>query len=590
MHLGPVEGIPVANKESLFRRRGGRILLIAQFSLIVSLVAIDAHASNALRRPLRVSFGRQVLGTTSPAKRISIKNTGILPVTILSVSVSGDFIQTGACAGILAPKASCAVSVGFSPSASGQRRGTLAIMDDAKGSPQSIALLGVAIDPKLLRAKVAPIPGSNVSNLVAVSPLGEAPVGTDPTRASLQIAPNVPQIVGVIDRLPSRRFGWTAISPAWFKRANAQLGPLSTAVYYVFIVPGIFTADLALQSRTVSALANLAEVKALASALQNNVASGNPFIVPSVQSAYQAAVTVGLQAAAALPAPIPQPIDLSLDVTSPEKNTQCCSARSSSATLLPAAGSSISYNGPVALNEIDALFAVTGADAIGVTVQPQWPWPPPPLGRALYWLAAIYQINTQAYDSFAALQGDWSEWDPTGNQPPQIVLSSPQPYALGVLPAETNAFDLFDPVSLVEFVASSLSGNPFNNGTAIKLPPDGLYAVHLYTCGFAIGNPNGAPDNILIQEWDNPEASNLRNIACGMNLALISFDFLATAIGASDVLSTAKNSCPNEMADFVTSAEESVAKNFVPLETPGANPDLPTLLMAARNVLDDTVL
>jgi hypothetical protein len=583
-------GIPMADRESSFRGLGARILLIAQFSLIVSLVAIDAHASNTLRQPHNVSFGQQVLRTTSPPKRISIKNTGSLPVTIQSVSVSGDFIQTGACAGILAPKASCTVSVGFSPSALGRRRGTVTIMDDAKGSPQSIALSGVAINSKLLKAKVAPIPGSDVSNLVAISPLGEAPVGTDPTRASLKTAPNVPQIVGVIDTSPSRQFGWTAMSPAWFKRANAQLGPLSTAVYYVFIVPGIFTADLALQSKTVSALANLTEVQTLASALENNVASGNPFTVPSVQSAYQAAVIVGLQAAAALPAGISQPADLSLSVRASEKKDLCCGAALSSGSFLSTGTSTISYNGPFALNETDALFAVTGADPFGVTVQPQWPWPPPPVGRGLYWLAAVYQVNSQAYDSFAALQGDWTEWDPTGNQPPRIVLSSPQPSALGVLPPQTNVYDLFDPVSLVEFVASSLFGNPFNNGTAIKLPPDDVYALHLYTCGFAIGNPIGALDNTLIQEWDSPEASNLRLTACGMNLALVSFNFLATAIGASDVLSIAKNSCAPEMADFVTSVEESVAQNFTPLETPGANPDLPTILSAARNVLGDTVL
>jgi CSLREA domain-containing protein len=492
---------------------------------------------------------------------------GDLPITVQGVSLQGDFVQTGACAGVLAPKASCTMSVAFSPKVFGRRLGRLTIADNARGGPHRISLSGIGRKPKLLMAKVEPIPGSSPSDLMSVSPLAEAPLGSGSSRVTFRIAPNVPQAVGVIDT--SRKFGWMAVSPAWFAKPSREVGSLSTAVWLVYMVPGVSTGNLAEQARIVSALANLPVVQSFASELQNNASAPDPSSVAALRAAYSAAVAAGLQMAGSLPARARRAADLRLGLASSETSGGAVS----NWRHRSAGGGPTPYAGPFALDENDARFAVTGDNTAGVTVQPQWLSGFFGVGQGLYWMAAVYPVDTNEYDSFASLQSDWTEWDPTG-APPAIALShsSAQPLAVGMLPANEPIF-LPDVANLANVVATSLSGgNPFNGGTEITVPPDGVYALHLYTCGFAIGNSNGTPDNTFIQNWDNGEASALRLASCGLNISLIALNMLSTAVGASQLLSP--SSCPSETAEFARAVEQSVAQNLAPLGAPSANPDL----------------
>ena len=67
---------------------------------------------------------------------------------IQSVSLTGDFaVVTGtACGTTLAPSAACTFQVAFTPSAGGQRSGTLVVTDNAPTPSQSVALTGSGID------------------------------------------------------------------------------------------------------------------------------------------------------------------------------------------------------------------------------------------------------------------------------------------------------------------------------------------------------------------------------------------------------------------------------------------------------------
>jgi hypothetical protein len=300
----------------------------------------EAKGLKLKKKPAHLSFGKQVINTASPSKVISIKNSGSAPITIQSVTVTGSFIEAGSCVGVLAPGGACTISVAFRPMATRKRKGSIAITDDAKGSPQKISLSGVGTNPVPVAAPIATLPPvSGTGNFVAVSPLGESTLGANPTTATFQAAPNVPQIVAVMDT--SRSFGWTAVSPAWFQIKGAEVGPLSTAVQLVYMVPGVFSADLSGQQAIVSALSKLIEVQSFANALQSNASAPDPLSTPAVQSAYSSAVTAALGAIAALPARSPRAaaIDLKLaPATSP------ASASTIGRSLMPLA--TISFNGP----------------------------------------------------------------------------------------------------------------------------------------------------------------------------------------------------------------------------------------------------
>ncbi len=72
----------------------------------------------------------------------SIYNTGTTNITIVSISISGDYSQSNNCPAILAPAASCSLNVTFQPTASGARNGAITIVDDTAGSPHFIQLTG----------------------------------------------------------------------------------------------------------------------------------------------------------------------------------------------------------------------------------------------------------------------------------------------------------------------------------------------------------------------------------------------------------------------------------------------------------------
>lgn len=96
--------------------------------------------------PASLSFSSQVAGVTSTAQAVKLTNTSSGPLSISSISTSGDFAQTNNCGGSLAGGASCTINVTFTPTAAGSRSGTLSIADDAGNSPQTVALTGSGED------------------------------------------------------------------------------------------------------------------------------------------------------------------------------------------------------------------------------------------------------------------------------------------------------------------------------------------------------------------------------------------------------------------------------------------------------------
>lgn len=92
--------------------------------------------------PPALNFGNQPLGTTSRPQKFTVTNKWTKAVTMDSILAIGDYAQTNNCRQNLAPKASCTVSVTFTPTVIGSDRGLVVMNDGDPASPQQIIMTG----------------------------------------------------------------------------------------------------------------------------------------------------------------------------------------------------------------------------------------------------------------------------------------------------------------------------------------------------------------------------------------------------------------------------------------------------------------
>ena len=101
----------------------------------------------------KMSFGNQILNTSSAAQGVTLSNTGTATLTINSVSLvgtnPGDFAKASdGCSGVnVAPNNNCVISVTFRPTVEGPREATLSISHNASDSPHNVPLSGTGTPP-----------------------------------------------------------------------------------------------------------------------------------------------------------------------------------------------------------------------------------------------------------------------------------------------------------------------------------------------------------------------------------------------------------------------------------------------------------
>ncbi len=100
--------------------------------------------------PGSLSFGGQQVGTTGPLQHVTVTNDGTTNLDVSGVAITGDdpgdFVAKDTCA-VLVPGSSCSVKVRFAPTAIDVRHATVAVADDAPGSPQGFAVKGYGRGP-----------------------------------------------------------------------------------------------------------------------------------------------------------------------------------------------------------------------------------------------------------------------------------------------------------------------------------------------------------------------------------------------------------------------------------------------------------
>ena len=117
--------------------------------------------------PNSLTFGSQVIGTSSSTQAVTLTDTGGVAVTIMRIATSGDFAESNSCGTSINPSSSCQISVTFTPTAAGSRSGTLTMVDDAPGSPHTVPLSGTGVSGLGLTVALG---GSSSATVSAGSP------------------------------------------------------------------------------------------------------------------------------------------------------------------------------------------------------------------------------------------------------------------------------------------------------------------------------------------------------------------------------------------------------------------------------------
>lgn len=143
--------------------RGFAVVLAVMAVIIVPVGARAAGLLTLLNHTNSLDFGRQDVGSASPAQALTVSNSGEGTLSIASVGLTGvnpgDFNITGdTCSGAaLASGDTCAIAVRFAPTVAGDLTARVTITDDAPGSPHRIPVRGTGGDPAAPRREVGPI-------------------------------------------------------------------------------------------------------------------------------------------------------------------------------------------------------------------------------------------------------------------------------------------------------------------------------------------------------------------------------------------------------------------------------------------------
>jgi phospholipase C len=91
----------------------------------------------------------QVVRTTSPSKTVTVTDFDDASLTMGAITTTGDFSQANNCKKGLSQGGECAINITFTPTATGNRTGTLTINDSDSSSPQIVNLSGTGTEVTL---------------------------------------------------------------------------------------------------------------------------------------------------------------------------------------------------------------------------------------------------------------------------------------------------------------------------------------------------------------------------------------------------------------------------------------------------------
>lgn len=144
------------------------LAIIVSLGLVLSYgasqaAAVDGPLLTILNHTNVVDFGRQKVGEPGLAQNVTVSNSGSLNLEISNVTLVGinpeEFsLTSNDCANkVLAPGATCTVTISFAPTIGSDRSARLSLENNAEGSAHLIPIKGVGVDASRITREVGPI-------------------------------------------------------------------------------------------------------------------------------------------------------------------------------------------------------------------------------------------------------------------------------------------------------------------------------------------------------------------------------------------------------------------------------------------------
>jgi hypothetical protein len=139
--------LSVVFKPTVLGLKTGLLVLNDSASSKPQVIELSGTGTTLTVSPSQLNFGSQKVGTKSPPKNVTVKNTGNSAVSVTGVSITGsdpqDFVETNTCGSQINPGATCTISVHFTPTRTGTRSAAAAINGPGGVVWQHVQLTGM---------------------------------------------------------------------------------------------------------------------------------------------------------------------------------------------------------------------------------------------------------------------------------------------------------------------------------------------------------------------------------------------------------------------------------------------------------------
>ena len=156
------------NPTSLGAATGVLTLVDGAGTQSIQLTGTGLTAATDTISPTSLNFAATQVGLASNPKTVTLTNSGGVPLTSISVSVSTGFELSNSCTTQLAANSSCSLQVQFAPIVAGSQTGVLTVSDITR--TQTIALSGIGLTPGVISVTPPSLTFSNQQPGVASAP------------------------------------------------------------------------------------------------------------------------------------------------------------------------------------------------------------------------------------------------------------------------------------------------------------------------------------------------------------------------------------------------------------------------------------
>lgn len=163
--------------------RTGTLTITDDDSSSPQSVTLSGVGTRLSLTPTLLNFGTTLVGVSTKAAPVTIKNTSNATIVINGVTASTDYTQShAACPSNLGPQQSCTMTVKLTPSAPGVRYGTISISSNDGASPSIVEATGI---------------GTYLSGSASKLNFGQEPIGISSRPQNFMLTNNGPNPLNI---------------------------------------------------------------------------------------------------------------------------------------------------------------------------------------------------------------------------------------------------------------------------------------------------------------------------------------------------------------------------------------------------------